>query len=80
VFRSEDRVRPYYEVEHVGKSVGCIDAPVAARLNADPQAARRGRKCVDRRLGGVVRSARDAELVLVPQVDARFVADLDIGG
>src|SRR5437762_3192508 len=57
-----------------------VDAPAAAGFGADAEAGGGGLVGVDGRLGGLVRRASDAELLLVPQVDAGLVADLYRGG
>jgi Formate/nitrite transporter len=75
----EHRVGPGDEVEHIGQPVRRVDPPPFARLQADAEAGDGGLVGVDRRLAGCVRRARDTELLLVPQVYAGLVADLDRG-
>ena len=68
------------EVEHVSKPVRGVDAPMRAGLKAQAKAGSGCLECVDRRLGRVVWRAGDPEFLLVPQVHARLIADLDRAG
>src|ERR1700691_443312 len=77
---SQHWVRPRDEVEHVTETVRSVNPPPVARLKAHAEA-RVGRlEGVDCRLGGAVRRAGGPEFLLVPQVHAGLVADLDRDG
>lgn len=78
--RGEHRVGAHHQVEYVGQAVRGVDAPPAAGFGTDAEARGGGLVGIDGRLGGLVRRAPDAELLLVPQVDAGLVADLHRGG
>src|SRR5262249_9047795 len=80
VVRGQHRVGADDEVEHVGKPVRGVDTPVRAGLKAQAKAGGGRLERVDRRLGGVVWRAGNAEFLLIPQVHARLIADLDRGG
>jgi hypothetical protein len=69
----EHRVGPHDEVENVREAVWGVDAPPPARFEAHPEAGGGRFEGVDRRLGGFMRWAWDAELLLVPQVDAAWL-------
>jgi hypothetical protein len=76
----EHRVGAHDQVEYVGQPVRSVDAPPPAGLEADAEARGGGLEGVDRRLGGLVRRAGQAELLLILQVHAGLVTDLHRGG
>src|SRR5438477_4968525 len=61
----EHRVGSRHEIEHVSQPVRSVDTPLAIGLQTDAEAGGGCLERVDRRLGGLMRAARDAELPLI---------------
>src|SRR5487761_107742 len=71
----EHRVGPDHEVEHVREAVRRIDPPPSIMFQPDAEAGRGRLERVNSCLRGGMRRAPNAELLLIPQVDAGLVAD-----